>query len=434
MARGFFGAAAFVAAAALAGLPAAALAQTAEEDSVARRARPDFDPIGIELDEMLGVIGLVSKKEVEQKSSPLSSFLVFPTFGIKADYESNLFLAADGEVTDTRITYSPGVSIQSDWGRHSFAIVANANIGRHQETAREDFEDWQFQTSGTVEIHDNKKVSMSAGFARRHQGRNAEDDPGQSFEPVVSENLFFDGNAEYNADAVLLRFRVQAEDQDFLDSPGLDNDTRDLRVVNLTMRAGYEFAPGTTLFIEPKADFRMFAQERDSAGLLQNNQSMGAIAGITWDLTGVTFAEFGIGFTRRSYDEPSFESPTNLDFSGRLVWNVTDLLTLSSKLSRATAESTTAGESGVLTTVLTNRIEYEFLDNVVLDAGFAYTMANNQQSSRRDREYSLDAGVTYHVNEHWLARLSVSRAARDSTITSKDYDSLSAGISLTARL
>ena len=418
----------------MAGWGGSALAQTAAEDSVARRSRPDYDPIGIELDEMLGAIGLVGKKEIEQKSSPLSSFVVFPTFGITTDYVSNLFLASGNEVSDKRVTYSPALSIQSDWGRHSFALVGNANIGRHVETAKEDFEDWQLQANGTVEIHDDKKVSLVAGFARRHSGRNAEDDPGQQFEPIVSENLFIDGTAEYNADAVLLRFRAQVEDQDYLNSPGLNNDSRDVTVVNLTFRAGYEFAPGTTFFVEPRADFRMFALSTDSAGLKQDNQGMGALAGITWDLTGVTFAEFGVGFSRRSYEEPSFNSPVNLDFSGKLIWNVTDLLTLSGDLGRTTQESTTAGESGVLSTSFTARLDYEFLDNIVITAGGAVTQSNNQESARRDKDYSLDTGVTYLVNEYWVARLAVTRSMRRSNIEDKDYDNLAAGFTLTARL
>jgi hypothetical protein len=423
-----------IVAAALVGWSSAAAAQTAEENSVARRARPDFDPIGIELDEMLGVIGLVGEKEIAQKSSALSSFVVFPSFGITADYVSNLFLASSGEVTDKRFTYSPGLSIQSDWGRHSFALVGNASLGRHQKTQKEDFEDWQAQASGTIEVHDDKKVSMAAGFARRHSPRSAEDDPGQAFEPIVSENLFFDGSAEYNADAVLLRFRAQVEDQDYLNSPGLNNDARDVTVVNLVFRAGYEFAPGTTFFVEPHTDFRMFALKTDSSGLKQDNQGMGVLAGITWDLTGVTFAELGVGFSRRSYDEPSFSSPTNLDFSGRLVWNITDLLTLSGKLNRTTQESTTAGESGVLTTSLTNRLDYEFLDNIIVTAGSAITLSDNQQGSRSDRDYAFDGGVTYLANENWVAKLSVVRSMRRSNIEGRDYDNLTAGFTLTARM
>lgn len=426
--------AAFLAGAVAFSIPGGAQGQTADEDSVARRARPDFDPIGIELDEMLGVIGLVSKETIRQKSSPLSSFVVLPTFGITGTYESNIFLSNANAVADKRVTYNPGIAIQSDWSSHSFALAGSANVARYDENTKENFEDFQVQASGSLDIRDNKSLKLVAGYAQRHQERNAEDDPGQAFDPIVYTARFVDGTAEYNADAVLLRFRAQTETQDYRDAQGLDNSVKNLTIVNLTARAGYEFTPGTTIFVEPKADFRSFERKRDTAGLLQDNYAMGGLVGVTWDLTGVTFAEFGIGLSRRSYDEPTFKTATNLDFSGRLVWNVTDLLTLSSNLNRTTAESSTVGESGVLTTVFTNRLDYEFLDNIIVTAGAGLTDSDNQQTARRDRTYDFDAGVTYLVNENWSAKLSVKESRRSSSLATKDYDSLVAGLTLTAKL
>ena len=281
-------------------LPVAAHAQTAEDDSVANRSRPDFEPIGIELDELLGMVGLVSEKTIEQKSSPLSSFVVKPSFGITGIYESNLFLAETGAVSDRRIEYNPGIAIQSDWGRHSFAIQAVATLGRYMDLSSEDFDDYQLQFSGKIDIHDNKSLLIDAGIAQRHESRAEEDDPGQGFDPIVSFNNFTDITFEYLADALLARFQLEFEHQDFKDSTGIDNDPRDISLIDLTLRLAYEFTPGTQIFIEPNADFRVFDNKRDSAGILQDNQAYGALLGVTWDLTGVTFAEIGAGITHRT--------------------------------------------------------------------------------------------------------------------------------------
>lgn len=434
MPRGVLKAVLLAGAVALAIPPGGAYAQTAEEDSVTRRARPDFDPIGIELDEMLGIIGLVSAKTIEQKSSPLSSFVVLPSFGVSAEYESNIFLSDSDTVADKRLTYSPGLTIQSDWASHSFALSGTASVGRYQDNPKEDFEDYQIQASGMIEVRDNTKLNLVGGFAQRHLKRNAEDDPGRAFAPIVSENLFLDVNGEYNADALLLRLGAKIENQDYLNSQGLDNDERDVTIVNLMARVGYEFTPGTTIFVEPRADFRSFDRKRDAGGFLQDNSGMGALFGVTWDITGVTFAEFGIGFSRRTYDEPTFASPTNLDFSGRVIWNMTDLLTFSSRLDRSTGESTTVGESGVLTTNFVNRLDYEFLDNIVLTAGLALTQSDNQELDRRDSSYTADLGASYLVNQNWTARLYLEQSHRSSTIRTKDYDNFVAGVTLTARL
>jgi hypothetical protein len=121
--------------------PAVVAAQTAEQDSVQKRSRPDFDPIGIELDEFLGVVGLVSAKTIAQKSSPLSSFVVKPSFSVTGIYDSNIFLTENNVVGDKRVEYRPQVAIQSDWGRHSFGITGFGVLGRYAEYTDEDFDD-----------------------------------------------------------------------------------------------------------------------------------------------------------------------------------------------------------------------------------------------------------------------------------------------------
>ena len=283
-------------------------AQTAKEDSVGNRARPDFDPIGIELDELLGVAGLVSAKTIGQKSSPLSSFVVKPSFGVTGVYESNIFLTENNAVGDRRVEYVPGLTIESDWGRHALVLTGVATLGRYVENTDEDFEDYQVQLSGRVDIHDNKTLNLVAGAARRHEERDEEDDPGRGFEPVVSFNTFADLIFEYLADAFLVRYKFNFEDKDFKDSGTLDNDVRDAQIIETSLRLGYEFSPGTTIFIEPNADFRVFDQARDGAGLLQDNHAVGQLAGVTWDVTGVTFLEVGAGFSYRKYDDPSFDA------------------------------------------------------------------------------------------------------------------------------
>lgn len=409
-------------------------AQTAKEDSVGSRARPDFDAIGIELDELLGVIGLVSDKTIEQKSSPLSSFVVKPSFGVTGVYESNIFLTENNAVGDRRVEYAPGLTIQSDWGRHSFALTGTATLGRYVERINEDFEDYQVQLSGRLDIHDNKKLNLVAGFAQRHQERNEEDDPGQGFEPVVSFNNFADLAFEYSADAFLVRYKFDFEHRDFKDSGTLDNDVRDQTVIETSLRLGYEFTPGTTIFIEPNADFRIFNQSRDSAGLLQDNYAFGQLAGVTWDVTGVTFLEVAAGISYREYDDPSFTSEFNFDYSLKAIWNATDVITVTAELARSFSDSATAGESGSLDDSGILSVDYEFLDNVILSTGMTVSLTTTDRSGREDISFDPTFGVRYLVNENWSAKLDLGYSRRYSNFAGESYSNFSAGFGLVGQL
>ena len=420
--------------AALLAIPAAVSAQTAEEDSVKNRARPEFDPIGIELDEFLGTFGLVSARTIEQKSSPLSSFTVFPTFGVTADYDSNIFLTETNAVSDKKVVYAPSLGISSDWANHSLTFSANASIGRHVDNTREDFEDFQLQTGGRIDVDEYRFVTGTAGVNRKHESRGEEDDPGQGFAPTVLYNWFADTTAEYLADAFLVRLTFNYDFDDYLNSTGRNNDVQDVRTYDFSARFGYEFTPGTTVFVEPNGDLRRFVQKRDDIGLLQDNGSVGTLVGVTFDATGVTFLEFGVGVTHRAYEEPSFKSQTNLDFSGKLIWNPTDLTTVTGAIGRNTAESATQGESGVLSTSYSLGIDHEFLDNVILSAGLTHVRGDNQQTSRIDMDYSATFGVSYLVNANLSAQLTLAQARRESNLIGESYENFIATIGLTGKL
>ena len=415
-------------------IPANVYAQTAEDDSVNSRARPGFDSIGIELDELLGVIGLVSDKAIEQKNSVFSSFVVNPSFGVTGTYETNIFLTQNDTVADKRTDFKPGVSIQSDWGRHAVSMTASGTFARHAENIDEDYNDYQVQFNGSLNIHDNKSLTIVSGIAQRHNSRDAEDDPGRGFDPTISFNNFTDITFEYLADALLARFKFNFEHQDFHDTGNFDNDPGDLSLIDMSLRLAYEFSPGTKIFIQPKAGFRIFDQKRDAEGSLQDNQSIGGLVGVTWDLTGVTFAEFGIGLVRQTYANPNFESPTNLDFSGKLIWNPNDLFTISSNLTRSTSESNTAGESGVLSTGWSNSIDYDFLDNVIISAGFSFGVSTNQETKREDNDRSITAGIRYLVNENWSANLNFGNSIRSSTVAGENFKNFTVGFGLTGKL
>lgn len=411
-------------------LPALVSAQTAEQDSVQNRSRPDFEPIGIELDELLGVVGLVSAKTIEQKSSPLSSFVVKPSFQVTGNYDSNIFLTESNAVGDKRVEYLPQVVIQSDWGRHAFSVTAFGLLGRYVENTDEDFDDYQVQADGRLDIYDNKKLEFQLGIAQRHEERDEEDDPGRGFEPTVSFSTFLNLTFEYLADVFLARLKFDIEQQDYQNSTGINNDVRDETKIETSLRLGYEFTPGTTVFVEPNSDIRIFDQPRDGAGNLQDNGAAGSLFGMTFDVTGVTFLEFGVGFEYRSFDEPSFDSEFGFDLSVKHIWNVTDLISLTTNVERSFDGSATAGESGVTSYNLSTSIDYEFLDNVIISGGLGLSVSETGQTNRQDVDVSPTLSVDYLVNENWTARLNLGYATRSSNVSGESYDNYTASFGL----
>ena len=181
---------------------------------------------------------------------------------------------------------------------------------------------------------------------------------------------------------------LKVEHQDYRSSAGVDNDSQDIRIYDCKLQPGCELTPGTTFFVQPKGDFRRFDQKVDASGLLQDNQAFGTFASLTIDASGGTF-----------------QTQTNIEFSAKLVWNPTYLLTVMANAGRSTAESSTPGESGVLTLSYSLGLDYAFLNNIILGVDTSYTEGNNQEQARVDNDYVLGLSVDYFVNENWSAKM-----------------------------
>ena len=232
----------------------------------------------------------------------------------------------------------------------------------------------------------------------------------------------------------MTRLKFDVEHQDFKNSAGINNDARDVTVMDTSLRLGYEFAPGTTVFVEPSGDFRNFDQEQDAAGNLQNNWAAGSLFGMTFDVTGVTFLEFGVGFEYRSFDDPFFDSQLNIDFSLKHIWNVTDLLTITNNMERNFEDSATPGVSGFTTYNFSTAVDYEFLDHIILTGKLGLSLSENSQTSREDTDVNAGLGVKYLVNENWTAQLQLGYETRSSTAIGESYDNYSASFGLTLNI
>ena len=99
-------------------------------DTVATRARPELDPLGIRA----------------------GAFLVFPELTIEEIYNDNIF-AENGDETDDFITsLRPEVTVESNWSRHALAIAGGGDFGFYAQNSDENYQDWFAATNGRFDV------------------------------------------------------------------------------------------------------------------------------------------------------------------------------------------------------------------------------------------------------------------------------------------
>lgn len=376
-------------------------AQTAEEDSVTRRARPDYDPEGVQPDFF-------------------GSLILFPKVTAAIHHNDNVFATESDVLADYFYTLTPSFSLRSDWENHQIGLNASYNRGRYFEEVSEDFDDFSLGADSRLDVGLDSNATLSLSHQRSHESRGSPDDVGGA-KPTTFFLSSGTLGGTYQGDVVMLRPSFRTDRYNFRDNDGVDNDDRDRYEFALATRAAYEASEGTQVFVEPSFEWINYDETFNSGGLQRSGTKYRVDVGLTLDISGVTFAEFSGGVLKRRFDDPALEDADGLFGKGRLVWNPTDLSTLTATVERSINETTLSGSSARIDDKFGLNYDHELLENFLINATVGYTTQDFTEIARRDD--LLDAGIAlrYLMTPEIWWELRYSRSTRDSDEPDQDF-------------
>ncbi|MFQ5785445.1 MAG: outer membrane beta-barrel protein [Alphaproteobacteria bacterium] len=381
-------------AAAIFGWAAGAQAQTALEDSVGERKHPDFEPIGISLG-----------RDV--------SFLFFPKLEVDVAHTDNLFRTRTNEVSDQVLRINPSFEVRSDWDNHALSLKGQLTQAYHKRTPSEDWTDYQVALGGRLDAFERSRLNGRLAFERGHEDRGSPDDPEQN-EPTVFHVASLELSGAYNPDVILLQGTFTLRRRDFRDAGVVNNDDRDRVEIGLRGRAAYEYVPGSAAFIEGALDIREFDARFDDDFVERSSHGWEVLVGNTLDLSGVTFAEVSAGYRRQTFDDARLDPTEGFSFSGRIVWNPTDLLSFDLNARRLVRETTVTGASSTFVSVFGLDADYEPLVNLIVNASLEYEVEDFQGIPRDDNSVRFSLGGRYLIGPNLHAGVTYEFEKRDS--------------------
>lgn len=433
-----------------------AQAQQAKPESVRGRERLDFAPIGMELGTMLSPLFLGHKFEI------LQAFTAFPRLEGEFETDDNLFNQANEGVTDSLYRLKPSLNIVSEWDNHSLAVEMSGDIGRYFENKDENFEDAKLRVAGGVDLLEESRVNGAYSFLRGHEIGGAPtkvvSDSTGNFGPEVNEN-FEDatGSTVYyreiyelgfiaSNDPVIARMESTARYTDYLDTGTTDNDGRDRWEWVTVPRLGYQFWEDTSLFVQPRFTTRIFDSKIDTAGHKKDSSDYELLFGGTYDYSGVSYLDFGVGVIHSTFDEPDFSSITGVGYNVTGLWNVTGLTTFTLRALRSNAASTDSQTSLVRTDNFSLTWDWEARDNLLVGATAGLSLADFSPDTtefnsagvaidnRFDTTQTYQFTVDYFPNNYVFAGLSYvharRRSNREANELTKNTFKIRAGIQL----
>ena len=400
----------------------------AVKESVGKRKRPEFEPQGLLLGDLFGRAGKAGRFDI------LGSYVLLPKLELGTGFEDNQFRAERDKRSVLRSETAVELALKSDFARHALDVRGRGALGRHVDLASEDFEDFLVEVAPRIDITAFEQLRLRGSVAREHQSRG---DIGQDFasaESIPVRRSRGEADWRFQHGVISSRFRYRYADTDYRDAGGIDNDVLDSELHRLNLRGGYELQQGVTLWLEPGYLWHSYADQPLGA-LRRDSEGWQVLAGITYDLSAVTFLEFGAGYVTRRFEDPGLEEVGDVAAEARAVWNARPLVTLEALLARNVRAVQVSGASVAIDTGFELAAFWDPRENLILElrAGVHnLEFAAIPGFERSENELSVRLAGRYLVNPNLHLRLQYQYSTLDSDAPGESFDANT--ISLTAIL
>src|SRR6202012_4164459 len=108
------------------------------------------------------------RPEYDAKGIPLGGFRLFPTLGVTANYDDNVFRQPDGQ-SDWYFEETPELRLESQWGRHFFEVYAGADNYDYSKNSRLNLTDWTAGLDGRYDLSRAANIAIAGYYGGFHE-------------------------------------------------------------------------------------------------------------------------------------------------------------------------------------------------------------------------------------------------------------------------
>lgn len=429
----------------------------AVQESVNQQPREEYQPIGIRLGQLLGVnegpfsprstsAGALSElrpgaapkdSEAGLRDSPLDSFLLHPSLQAELVLDDNLFRVEQSEQSDRVFLLRPKLTLDSDWLNHAMKAEIGGEFGRHQDFASEDYNDFYLLAGPRIDVDENTVLNLELGYSATHTGRGTTDDQLEGPEPSNDSTFTLHADWKYQSDKYSTSMLYDYALSDSEDNGQIERDFLDNSSHAWVFRQGYEFTEGTTAWLQPGLESIDYRQSRDDNGLVRDNQGWTLLAGVTVDRSAVSFLELGLGVMSRDFEDPAQDSFLGLVYQGRMLWNITPLITMDVNLGRTARVVQSTVSPIAVDDGIALKLAWDPREFLIFEATAGFTSSDYQTQPGQELDEDLvefGLNVQYLMNQNFYIEAHYDYKRLTSSQAGADYTSnlfgLRAGVEL----
>jgi hypothetical protein len=347
------------------------------------------------------------------------NYRVFPSLGITALFDDNIYATSKNRVSDVRFEIVPVVRAKSQLPRHVLDFAVGAKLTEYARHDELNTADVRFNMDGALHFDHAHTLALSVLTALDHEDRAAPDAP----KNAVEKTAVFHNRAvlglKRDAGRIWASFSTTIERWEFQDVKArdgsiIDQSLRDTQIAAAQATLGYRFSPG----FEVQGKVRALRQSNFGATALDfSANGYEAVAGVSAEISPLLRWRLLGGYGVRDYDSIDMRTAGNMLFEGELQWLPTQLMTITTTVRRAFAEGIFGdGAGGRIDNSVSAKLEYEALRNLVFTLSGEYRDSEFLSESRRDRVMIGRIGADYYHTKNWLFSLAYEHQTQRSNV------------------
>jgi hypothetical protein len=342
------------------------------------------------------------------KGLPLGGFRLYPTLGLAAGYDSNVYFTSKAS-GDGFAVVSPSLNLQSDWGRDSLSVYGGAESTFYQKDTSQNFTNWDVGASGRADILGDSDLRANVFYDGLSQPLSSPNTVGNAAKPTTFD--LFHGDAAFDTKPNRLGLTVGAsyDRYDYQKTPLVgggdeDNSAANEGILTAYGRVSYDFSPGYSAFIGGSYDNRHFQETYDVFGYDRDSDGYQAVGGTQFFITHLIQGQIYGGYGSQTFDKGVLLKLPNvsyLDYGANINWYVTPLLTVHLDASRTIDDTVLAGASASDDQTIWGGFDYELLRDLLFQVQGGYLHQKFVGLTRSDDVPTASVGLTWLINHNF---------------------------------
>lgn len=330
-------------------------------------------------------------------------FTWLPAIETSAGWNSNIASKAGGAAGATwRV--APELRGRSDWSQHALEFeLRGAYLGNAKDHDY-DKPSFQGQVRGRVDLGDETRLDLRAGYSNDRQSPSSVDNPADTAVPATIETKTASLGLTRDVGLLAVTLRGDIERADYSGGTTTSGGSLGSDVQNNTRHiAALRAAWGSKGSIRPFVEVQVSNRDYDQAlvsGSPRDSTGAALKGGVIADLGPTLRGELSTGWGIERPNQGTLPDITGWLLDGSLVWSPSRLTTVKLDTKTSFDPTTLAASTGAVTRTVGVTVDRALRPDLVASAGVSLTDKRYAGVKLREDTLGLSSGLTYKFNRN----------------------------------